>query len=190
MTPQNLMDYVKIYENFYEDKLCKAAVKSLKKAEWKTHEFYNYESDSKKSYNNELSVSWTQIPEFEEINNRVWSAIERYILKDFESFSDWFGGWNGYTRIRFNKYDKKTQMKLHCDHIHSMFDGQRKGVPTITVLGCLNNNYEGGELMMFGDHKIDLPAGAVVVFPSNFMYPHEVKPVTKGTRYSFVSWVW
>ena len=26
------------------------------------------------------------------------------------------------------------------------------------------------------------------MFPSSFMYPHEVMPVTKGTRYSLVVW--
>jgi len=81
-------------------------------------------------------------------------------------------------------------MKLHCDHIHSMFDGERKGVPTLTILGALNDDYEGGELLMFGDYKIDMPAGSVAVFPSNFMFPHEVKPVKKGIRFSYVSWTW
>jgi predicted 2-oxoglutarate/Fe(II)-dependent dioxygenase YbiX len=71
-----------------------------------------------------------------------------------------------------------------------MFDGQRKGIPTLTVLGGLNDDYEGGELMMFGDKQIYLPSGSVIVFPSNFMYPHEVKPVKSGIRYSYVSWSW
>ena len=31
--------------------------------------------------------------------------------------------------------------------------------------------------------------GSCVVFPSNFMYPHEVKEVTKGTRYSVMTWI-
>ena len=29
----------------------------------------------------------------------------------------------------------------------------------------------------------------LIIFPSIFLYPHLVKPVKKGTRYSFVSWV-
>mgnify|MGYP001213588018 CR=1 FL=1 len=33
-----------------------------------------------------------------------------------------------------------------------------------------------------------LKKGDVVIFPSNFMYPHRVEKVTKGTRYSFVTW--
>ena len=40
------------------------------------------------------------------------------------------------------------------------------------------------------DEKYDLTKGDIIVFPSNFMYPHKVEPVTKGTRYSYISWIW
>jgi predicted 2-oxoglutarate/Fe(II)-dependent dioxygenase YbiX len=190
MTPQALTDYVKVYENHLPIDLCKSACENLIKSNWMEHRFYNSKTGDSISYDHELSVSYDDIPEREEISKQVWFAIERYILKDFASFDAWFPGWNGYTDVRFNRYDETTQMKLHCDHIHSMFDGQRKGVPVLTILGALNDDYEGGELTMFGDQQINLPAGAVVVFPSNFMYPHEVKPVKSGVRFSYVSWTW
>lgn len=190
MIPQNLIDYVKVYENHIDQDTCKSAVENLKKINWTEHQFYRSTTNSYVSFDNELSVSHETIPEREHINSQVWYAIERYVLKDFSDFGDWFSGWDGYTGIRFNRYDPTTQMKLHCDHIHSMFDGQRKGIPTLTVLGALNDDYDGGELMMFGDKRIHLPAGSVVVFPSNFMYPHEVKPVKSGVRFSYVSWTW
>jgi predicted 2-oxoglutarate/Fe(II)-dependent dioxygenase YbiX len=190
MTPQNLMDYVKVYENHIDQDTCKRAVENLAKINWQEHQFYQAGTGDYVSYDHELAISYDNIPEKEVINKKVWYAIERYIVKDFASFDAWFGGWSGYTNVRFNKYDPTTQMKLHCDHIHSMFDGERKGIPTLTILGALNDDYEGGELMMFGDHEIKMPSGAVVVFPSNFMYPHEVKPVKSGIRYSYVSWTW
>lgn len=190
MTPQNLMDYVKVYENHLSDELCLSAVESLKKTEWKKHTYYNYADDTARSYPTDLDISYNVIPEKQEINNQIWFAIERYILKDFVDFNQWFGSWHGFSDVRFNKYDVSTEMRLHCDHIHSMFDGERKGIPVLTVLGSLNNDYEGGELMMFGDKQIDLTMGSVVVFPSNFMYPHQINSIKKGTRYSYVSWVW
>ena len=36
--------------------------------------------------------------------------------------------------------------------------------------------------------EIKLLSGDILMFPSYFMYPHEVTDCTKGTRYSFVSW--
>jgi hypothetical protein len=188
--PQNLLDYVKVYKDHVPAEVCKSALQNLKDAEWRLHQYYLSGTASMVSYETDLSISYENIPEREIITERIWFAIEQYILKDFASFDEWFNGWDGYTPVRFNKYDPKTEMKLHCDHIHSMFDGNRKGVPILTVLGALNDDYEGGELLMFGDYRIHLPAGSVMVFPSNFMFPHEVKPVKSGVRYSYVSWTW
>ena len=82
------------------------------------------------------------------------------------------------------------KMNLHCDHIHTIFDGQRKGIPTLSLLGSLNDNYEGGDLILFDDFKIELEKGDLIIFPSNFLYPHRVEPVISGVRYSYISWVW
>ena len=60
-----------------------------------------------------------------------------------------------------------------------MFDGERKGIPILSVLGVLNDDYEGGEFVLI-DEKMNLSKGDIIVFPSNFMYPHKVEPVTKA----------
>ena len=53
----------------------------------------------------------------------------------------------------------------------------------------LNDNFEGGEFAFFSRNlKYKLEKGNALLFPSNFMYPHEVMPVTKGTRYSIITW--
>ena len=89
--------------------------------------------------------------------------------------------------IRFNKYEVGSYMDMHHDHIHSIFDGKLKGIPILSIVGNLNDTYEGSEFYCRGQ-KIILKTGDILIFPSNFMYPHEVKKTTKGTRYSFVSW--
>jgi predicted 2-oxoglutarate/Fe(II)-dependent dioxygenase YbiX len=54
---------------------------------------------------------------------------------------------------------------------------------------ALNDDYEGGEWGFFDrEMVIKAPKGSAVLFPSNFMYPHEIMPVTKGTRYSVITW--
>ena len=57
-----------------------------------------------------------------------------------------------------------------------------------TGVSLLNDNYQGGEFIMFDDYEIKFKAGDLLIFPSVFLYPHLVKPVTKGIRYAFVSW--
>jgi hypothetical protein len=60
------------------------------------------------------------------------------------------------------------------------------------ALSCsiaLNDDYEGGEFAFF-DRELTykIPKGSAILFPSNFMYPHEIMPVTNGTRYSIITW--
>jgi hypothetical protein len=53
----------------------------------------------------------------------------------------------------------------------------------------LNDDFEGGEFAFFDrELKYKLEKGDAILFPSNFMYPHEIMPVTKGTRYSIITW--
>jgi Rps23 Pro-64 3,4-dihydroxylase Tpa1-like proline 4-hydroxylase len=65
---------------------------------------------------------------------------------------------------------------------------------SLSVIINLNDNYEGGDLV-FTDQKekeikrLKRSKGSIVFFPSNFMYPHKIEPITKGTRYSIVSWL-
>ena len=184
----NVKDYMKIYDNFIDESLCKTLVGQLKEANWQMHSFYEPSTGNYGSYDKELSVCYLQTKESQDLQNKIWFAIQQYLLKDF-NFS-WFSSWSGYTGVRFNRYSVDTRMMEHCDHIHSMFDGERKGVPTLSILGSLNDDYKGGDLIFWQNKKIKLKAGSIMIFPSNFLYPHKVVEVTKGTRYSYVSWTW
>lgn len=190
MTPQSLQDYVKVYRNFVDKDFCQNIVDVVSQSEWTQHQFYNPTKNIVHSYDDDLFTYSDNSDNSQKLNELIWHCISRYILEDFKDFKGWFSGWTGHSLVRYNKYTPNTCMHLHCDHIHSLFDGAIKGVPILSVLGSLNNDYEGGELIMFGDKKIELNAGDIMVFPSNFMYPHEVKKVTSGIRYSYVSWVW
>jgi predicted 2-oxoglutarate/Fe(II)-dependent dioxygenase YbiX len=189
MFNSQLKDYVKIYQGFYEPDFCKQVVAEISHINWQMHQFYQAGTGNHVSYDHELSVSHEVVQSKLELDKKIWDVLARYIGQDMAYMKDWFSSWSGYSLSRFNRYDPTTQMKLHCDHIQTLFDGERKGIPVLTILGSLNNDYEGGELILCGE-KIDLREGDVIVFPSNFLYPHEVKPVKSGVRYSFVSWAW
>ena len=120
------------------------------------------------------------------IVKELYATILEYVL----SFNfDWFAAWKGYSAIKFIRYDQGHQMKKHCDHISSLFE-DGSGVPFLSIIGLLNDDYEGGDFIIFEDKKIETKQGDLLIFPSNFLYPHEITPVTKGSRHSFVSWVW
>ena len=191
---KNIEHYFHHKKNFLDEKFCENSIDELDKNEWDKH---NFESSggvlTKPSGNNELEIIYDENFSFNvgEINNFIVQNLHSAILEYIESYNfDWFNGWEGYSPIRFNRYSSGQTMKKHCDHIHSMFDGERKGIPILSIIGLLNDDYEGGELIMFEDKKIDTTAGDILIFPSNFLYPHKVTPVSKGVRYSYVSWVW
>lgn len=191
MMSLNLKDYVRVYENFLEPSFCKKVIRKIKNKEWIDHEFHNETTKTGITYDTDLSVlNDDTLEETEFIHQKIWEAIYRYVAVDNKNLNNWFTHWNGYSRLRYNKYDKDTEMKLHCDHITTIFDGETRGIPTLSVLGALNEDYEGGELVMWENEVIELKTGSLMIFPSNFLYPHKVTPVKKGTRYSYVSWVW
>jgi hypothetical protein len=186
----NVKDYMKIYDNFLDQDLCKKIISEIETKSWEKHTFYRALNHDFISYEDDLSITYSESETAQLVHKKIWSAIEQYVIKDHSFMSEWYNGWSGYTLVRFNKYDVGTKMKIHCDHIHSMFEGPRKGIPTLSILGSLNDDYEGGDLVFWDSEKIELKAGQLMVFPSNFLYPHNVTTVTKGTRYSYVSWVW
>ena len=92
-----------------------------------------------------------------------------------------------YTHFRINCYETGGFMKEHIDNIHHSH-GQKTGYPHLTSLIFLNDDYEGGEFTLCGE-SLDKKKGSAVVFPSNFMFPHEVKKVISGIRYSIMTWI-
>lgn len=59
----------------------------------------------------------------------------------------------------------------------------------LTILFFLNNDFEGGDFI-FPELKIRVrpEPGMLVCFPSNHHYSHGVEPVSRGKRYSIVTW--
>jgi predicted 2-oxoglutarate/Fe(II)-dependent dioxygenase YbiX len=93
-------------------------------------------------------------------------------------------------QVRFNRYKKNTLMRTHHDHIHNLFDGEQKGIPILSIVGLLNNDFSGGDFIFFDNYNVKLTAGDVMIFPSSFLYPHRVEEITSGTRHAFVSWAY
>jgi len=188
---KNLNEYIVKFDKMIPTDICKKSVSEIKKLKtWQTHTFYNNvkEAREKRSGNQELSTVYHLSPTDKILKEITYKAIYEYVklLK-----MPWFSSWKHYTQLRYNRYSSKNKSKMaqHCDHIHSIFDGTYKGIPILSIVGNLNQNYKGGDFIMFNDTKIPLGEGDILIFPSIFLYPHRVDPVIKGERYSFVSWV-
>lgn len=83
--------------------------------------------------------------------------------------------------FNFIKYGPGQHFMEHHDHGYSYNC-------TVSLVAYPNDDYEGGELYFrLQDLNIKPRAGDLYIFPSNFMYPHQAKPVHSGIKYSIVT---
>lgn len=81
------------------------------------------------------------------------------------------------------RYGKEQKFHDHVDD-HPFFTRR------ISLTYYLNDDYEGGDVE-FKRHGLRFKANKndLLIFPSNFIYNHEVHPVTDGLRYVVVQWM-
>jgi len=88
--------------------------------------------------------------------------------------------------LRYDANEHKAGYNFHKDF------GSKVTERHLSISICLNNEYEGGEFVFDipgGHYTVPQNVGDAVIFPSNFMFPHQVNKVIKGTRYALIGWV-
>lgn len=114
------------------------------------------------------------------IQNAVGHAVRYYTFKyNFSIEAD-----EGFTLL---KYKTGTEYKPHTDNgIGKPFSDR-----TLSMVMYLNpTEYTGGETY-FNNFDISVkPVNpGLVLFPSNYAYIHQAKPVKTGTKYAIVTWL-
>lgn len=190
----DLRDYIISFKNIIPTDVCNSVIETLQEENiWQKHVWSSYTRGEhifeEGVYSDDLSMSNGGI---HNENTKFIMDITYQVIKEYVNIVNipGFNSWAGFTNPTYHRYQVGQAMHKHIDSITSIFDGERKGVPTLSIVGTFNNNYTGGEFIMFDDTPVDISTGDIIVFPSSFLYPHTVTNITKGTRYSFVSWVW
>jgi predicted 2-oxoglutarate/Fe(II)-dependent dioxygenase YbiX len=115
-----------------------------------------------------------------ELNKEVLNEIDL----DLKEYSNYYGidvfKNNG---ISFLKYSVGDFYKLHLDSVPEM-------VRTFSVIIYLNpSEYSGGETYFkHFDLSIKPEKPSMLIFPSNYPYLHESKPILDGNKYVLVDW--
>ena len=189
---KTLMKYVNDYimvQNLMPVELCKSLIRenSSPEKKWSKHSWARYDQHGPQK-EDELDILYATREQFKMIETYLLEALRKYQAKYSHNEGRAGSVWIGHlSELRFNRYKVGTQMQTHYDHIHDLFDGKYRGIPIISFIGLLNDNYQGGEFLC-RKKEIKLTRGDIVLFPSNFMYPHGIKEITKGIRHSFVGW--
>lgn len=192
MNDFKLTDFI-LQKNVVSKELCKEIIDLTTTDDWQKHQWYMVQDDKSVSYDDkELDVLFPDPILTSKLFEIVVGNFAQYFqtCTGLSSQINYSKTINSCCGIRLNRYTPGTTMRTHIDHIHSLFDGRQKGIPVLSMIGILNDDYDGGELVFFDDYKIKTKTGDLIIFPSCFLYPHAIEEVTKGTRYSFVSWAW
>jgi hypothetical protein len=180
-----------VAEKIIPSDICDVVIEDIETRPWESHSWYNKHMDSSFSEETmELDIQYTNLELHKILENFIIESGKKYIQKYTYLGQKTYQIMNQFHSIRFNRYKPGQIMRQHHDHIYNIFDGKRKGIPVLSFILNLNNDYEGGDLFFWKDTIVKLGRGDIVMFPSNFLFPHGVTEVTRGKRYSAVTWGW
>jgi hypothetical protein len=178
-----LQEFIRVYENVLPDSMCDLIVDEYLNSQlWKpTVDSLN----TRTCMTIPLSIKnvWEEnnYEKREKIDISLFNYIQKAVSLYYNQY-EYFICKNdsGYDLLRYSEGE-------YCsEHIDSSY------VQDARSLSCsllLNDNYEGGEFCFFNEQlKYKLKKGSALMFPSNYMYPHKVLPVTRGVRYSIITW--
>lgn len=184
----NINDYIFI-TSVIPDEDCDLLMSHIEKSpNWKKHSWYSSNDNSyKTNENHELDILSDDIIGQKFVTKYTVQAVQNYnsyVLENSLNSPEV----STISGVRFNRYLPNSMMRPHIDHIRE--EGQQ-GIPILTILGELtgHENYDGGEFKINGQSFL-LNKGDFIIFPSVFLYKHEVSLMTSGTRYSMVGWCW
>jgi Rps23 Pro-64 3,4-dihydroxylase Tpa1-like proline 4-hydroxylase len=181
----NLKDYIITVDDVVADKLCDSIIKEFTSEEYLSSVVGNGVVNLSTRNVNQVCIS---LPLVIEKNPVIRRQIDKYLylsaIEAIKQYKDKFPLClieedSGYELLKYEVGQFYTQ---HTDSF--------KARPrTVSCSFILNDDYKGGEFAFFDrELKYKLKKGSCIMFPSNFMYPHEIMPVTSGTRYSIITW--
>jgi predicted 2-oxoglutarate/Fe(II)-dependent dioxygenase YbiX len=180
-----LEQYVKVFYDVVPEDLCDAIIKEYSNSdEWRLAETggglqTEVRNVDEISMSSDESIGNSSLRR--ELDDRLFESVSSVSKKYQEEFKHYsINVDTGYQLLRYKEGQFYTQ------HTDSFITQQR----SLSCSLILNDDYEGGEFCFWdGTMMHRPPKGAALVFPSNFMYPHEIRKVTKGERYSIITWL-
>lgn len=183
---KNINDYIVTFDEVITDALCDTILEEFSdETEWQKTVIGNGKVNDKIRTAETVVLSY---PHVIEKNPKVRAKLDKYVFASagfaIKKYNEKFPlalieEDSGYELLRYK------EGQFYTTHTDS-FKARPRAVSCSFIL---NDDYEGGEFAFFNRELVyKLKKGSCIMFPSNFMYPHEIMPVTSGTRYSIVTW--
>ena len=110
----------------------------------------------------------------------VKQVIEKYQAEFADCKKSIVGEHQGFNILKYNKDNKYDE---HID------DFGHRAFRRLSISLSLTDDFTGGEFEFFGTDKISLKKNQALIFPSSWLYPHRILPITDGVRRSIVTWI-
>ena len=186
-----LKDLIHVERGIIPANLCDYLVDAIEKNEWRPHTWYN-------NVQGTFGSEETMELDVQNITGEHQSLLTPCMIQAGAAYNAKYSYpcertqqiMNKFSAIRFNRYSPGQIMRQHMDHIHSLWNTQDAGIPVLSFILNLNDDYEGADLYFWDDYIVPLGKGDIIMFPSLFLYPHGVTEATRGRRFSAVSWGW
>ena len=184
-----LEDFIHVEKNAISDELCRQIIDEYDDSDdWKAGTINDYEINEYRKcevvYLSQDETLEKNLKTRNKIDEKLYKIINNLLEKYLKKYDAL-----GYVQIKEDtgymllRYKTGDYVKKHVD---TSSDQHR----TLSCSLILNDDYEGGEITFFdGEIKPNLKKGDLLIFPSSFTYPHQVLPVTSGTRYSIITWI-
>ena len=189
----NMSDHILYLPSFIDKDICKSIMDSLD----------NLERDDSTPYTDGLlnddadTYFDPDIKYIDKVRDRIFiDGLKEYASK-IRSFN-----WSYYDTKSFHcsemiirRYNQGSEFKYHHDDIiGEMFQHwfiRRQNILTCNFYFSDAKDYECGDLVFTcSDKKYHTSVGDIIIFPSNWMFYHEVQKITKGKRYSGTVWLY
>ena len=177
MTIPSLTDYIWYQPDFIDTSLCDEIINRSKDSEGFQSGTIGKDNDIESKVRDVDLVNIARWPDIDQALYKVYgNAIPEYANK-FPYIgirSD-----EAYTLLRYGPRHHYIQ------HVDCFSEKPRQ----VTAILGLNDGYTGGEFWFWdGAWRQRIEKGALLMFPASFQYPHGVRPIESGTRYSVITW--
>jgi len=181
-----MRDYWQVWPGALDDEICDKIITTSLKYEPKIAGI-GFDEDHKIDDNYRSSkIRWINTYEY------FISALILYFAKEANRSALDMDIYDYVTELQFTEYTEEYKGKYNIHHdVNWLQDPISERKLSVVIQLSKPEDYEGGRFSFASiPNPLDnqfLPRGSVLVFPSFF--EHSVSEVTKGTRYSLVSWL-
>lgn len=186
MQYKNLKDYIYVVKNALDRKVCDEILNEFINSDEWVDTIVGPGIVEKGIRNCETIV--ISFPHVIQKNNEIRHKLDNVIFDGAAKCIQEYNNNFPHCRIEEDSGYELLKYPEGCFYIQHV-DSFKARPRAVSCSFILNDDFEGGEFAFFNrELKYRLEKGDAIMFPSNFMYPHEIMPVTKGTRYSIITW--